>query len=1130
MCVSLHVHSEYSIIDGLSKISEIADRTVEIGAPACGLTDHGVVQGHLEFDKIFRKRNLKPIFGCELYHGEHFGIKKPKRDQSHLIAFAQTDEGLKNLWRLNDISGHEDHFHHVGRLHMDDLSKHKEGIIFTSACAAGKVPQGLLRGDTTWLNEYLEAFGDNFYIELSTYPGDAQFHDKDFDEPISPQRVNELLWEVAQERGIPCVYGDDGHYAFKWQFPAHDAYVAKAMGQSIYTPIEERKMWHPEGALCIKTEEEVRESLSYLPERCVDECITNSHHIAETCDAHLPEVQRRLPTFIPDASPWVEKGKYADDEGDLLFIDLLQEGQQRRYGDNPPEEVVAQTAKEAEVFLDPEHGLFNYFLLAWDALQFCDRCVEFCETHPEFAEYNPGRPIERGPGRGSSAGSIAAYELYITDIDPLRWDLIFERFWNPGRAKGFPDIDSDIEKGLRWLFKRYLEWRWGHRRVRSIGTIGRMTPIALLKTLGPTCGLQESEIAALRARVKRTPKIDILGPDAIGWSSKFDPKKPIYVMEPTPDYPDNDVGEQIREWVGRQSEKRQRVLNRFLDLCELLCNRVANAGVHASGVVISSDDLDEIAPSRFAASKDQRIPVTQFPMDDIDALMLVKFDALGLRTLDVLADWKKQMKEKHGIEIEWSGMEWEDYPIEFWQQLWEGYAAGIFQIEKGFPKELCKKFRPANVQDFSIILALNRPGPIGTGAPASFIRRRAGEEEIEYAHPFLEDILQPTYGWFLYQEGVIRYFSKLGYSLSDADAVRKILGKKQPEKWADLYEGNDMWEGKSYLSMTEKAGIDRESADLIWAGLKKFAEYSFNMAHTAAYGTISFRTNFCKFYGPSEFYMAAIRNVDHNKKAEQIPRFVNEARRKGIRVFPPDIERSQSDIDVINGDVYLGFTDVKNVGNEPSKYIMELREEGAPIGDPNSLYEYVQGLSKARTKENAKRKKEGLPPLEGKSPGQRLNSKHIESLYSAGAWERLEGYKTPLRELQAREKEMLQVILSDNVADAVANNIDDIEALDDTYEELNEPYDGEDRTFIVPGVITGIEEKKQRNGKTMGIITIEWEEETTEFSVFADQWTKYTWMMHERTPGIFHIKRTQYTDKDGNEREGRNFVRGTMLQ
>lgn len=1083
---------------------------VDMGCPCCGLTDHGVVAGHLEFDKEFRKRGLKPIFGCELYHGVKFGEKLgAKRDQAHLIALAMTDEGLRNLWRLNDASAQEPKFHHVGRVSWEDIDRYKDGVVFTSACVASLVCQGVLRDDYAALNKYLDIVGDNFYIELSTYPGDAVFHDKDFDEGVSPADLNKALVSIAGERGIPLVYGDDGHYAFKDQWAAHDAYVARSTGDSIFLPPEERKMWHPEGALCIKTEDEVREALSYLPVSAVDEAINNSNEIGERADAHLPEVRRHLPVFIPNESPFVEKGKYEDDQADELFMDLVAEGMVKCYGEDPDERVLAQTAYEAETFL--ESGLHHYFLLAWDVMRFADQ-----------------EGIERGPGRGSAAGCIVARELGITDIDPLPYDLIFERFWNPGRAEGFPDIDSDFEKGRRREIKDYLTTRWGHERVRSIGTITRMKPKAVVEALAKTTGITQEEEKKIKGFIDQIPDIEILGVDQIGWSERVDPGKIIYVMHPSPGYENNNVGEQILDWVGTLDEKRQYCVMNFLELCEVLCNRVSNYGVHASGIVISDVDLPDELPCRFAGSADQRIPVTQFPMDDVDKRMFIKLDVLGLRTLDVTSEWKRQMKDKYDIDVDWSQLEWENQPKEMWELMERGFAAGVFQIERGYPKKLGEEFVPESVSDLSIIVALNRPGPIRSGAPDSFIKRRAGLEEVEYDHPFLEDILDETFGWFLYQEQVIRFFSKLGYSQSDADAVRKILGKKQPEKWDALYHGKEEWKGKSYIELCEQNGIDKRHADKIWAKLVDFGKYSFNKAHSVAYGTIGFRTLFAKYNAPAEFYLSCIRHVDKNKKAERMPEFINEAHRFGIQVHGPDAEFSDAVLAVRDGNIFFGFDDVRGVSTIGANYLVELRDEhGVDISSPEALSEALEKLSKEWSAENARRKKAGEPKQEGKSPKQKLNSGHITSLYTAGAWERAEGYQTPMRELQLREKEMLSVILSDNTAEAFASNADVIDQLDDTYDDAKQEYPGHDVRFTLPGVITNIRETKTKKGaKKMGIVSIEYEGDSLEFAVFPNEWNSHGFMWNERTPGIFTIK---YSLNKNTGRAGYNFDEGYKL-
>lgn len=1105
MITPLHNHSEFSAIDGVSKVSEIADRMEQMGCSCCGLTDHGVVAGHLELDKEFRKRDLKPIFGCELYHGVRFGEKLGnKRDQAHLIALAMTDEGLRNLWRLNDAAAQEPKFHHVGRNSWEDLEKFKEGIVFTSACVASLVCQGVLKDDYEPLNRYLSIAGDNFFIELSTYPEDAVFHDKDLDEGISPRDLNVALVNIAQERGIPLVYGDDGHYAFPHQYEAHDLYVARSTGQTLFTPIEDRKMWHPEGALCIKTEQEVRSALSYLPDSVVDEAINNSNEIGERANAHLPEVRRHLPVFVPNESPWVEKDKYADDEADLLFLDLVEDGMVECYGDDLTDRVIEQTAYESDIFL--EAGLHHYFLLAWDVMQFCD-----------------AEGIERGPGRGSSAGCIVARELGITDIDPLPYDLIFERFWNPGRAKGFPDIDSDFEKSRRREVKDYLSRRWGHDRVRSIGTVSRMKPKAVVEMLAPTCGITKEEEIKLRSFIESVPDIDILGTDQIGWSEDSDPGKVIYVMHPSKDY-DHDTGEKILEWVETLDEVRQRYVTEFLEFCEILCNRVSNYGVHASGIVVSDVDLPDELPCRFAGSQSQRIPVTQFAMDDVDERMFIKFDALGLRTLDVLSHWKRRMKERHDIDITWSQLEWEFLDHELWSLMEDGYAAGVFQIERGYPKKLAEEFKPKSVSDLSIIVALNRPGPIRSGAPDKFIRRRAELEEVEYDHPFLEDILNETYGVFLYQEQVIRFFSKMGYSQGDADAVRKILGKKQPEKWDALYYGKDEWEGKSFIEMTEKNGINKKTADKIWNELVEFGKYSFNKAHSVAYGTLGFRALFSKWFGVQEMYESLVTNVDKQKKAEQMPEFINEARRWGIKVHRPSIDFSEAQVSIAGAnDIYLGFGDIKGVSDEGAKLVVELREAGEDLSSPEKLNAILERLSKERSDENKQRKKDGLPPLEGKSPKQRLNAGHIEKMYTAGCWEDYEEQPTPIRDMQAREKEILNVIVSDNTQEIFDANYDILSEIEDTYDDAKEEYPGEDVKFTLPGVVTHIRETKTvKGGKKMGIVTIEYEGDSIEFAVFPNEWKSHRFLWHERTPGIFTIRHSlnKNTGKPGYNFDG----------
>lgn len=541
MIVPLHNHSEYSAIDGISTPREIAERVSGMGCPCCGLTDHGVVAGHLDFAKELNKVGVKPVPGVELYHGVRIGEKVGnKRDQAHLIALAMTSKGLSNLWSLVDYAAQERQFHFVDRVDWDGLEKFHEGIVFTSACVLGLVPQGLIRGDYDPLNRYLDILGDDFYMEISTYPGDAQIFNKDIQEYVSMADVNRLIVGAAQERGVPLVYGDDGHYAWPNQWAVHDAYVARNSGDTIYTPVEDRGMYHPPGAVCIKDEDTIRKSLSYLSESSVDEALANSVAIGERSDVSFPEVRRHLPVFVPDESPWVEQGKY--DSAQDLFVDLVEKGVLDRYGEDPDSEVWDRAIKEMEIFL--ESGLEHYFLLDWDKAQFV---------------HDAG--IEMGPGRGSSAGCLVAYVLGITDVDPLPYDLVFERFWNPGRAKGFPDIDSDISKSRRKEVKSYLTRRWGHDKVRSIGTVMRMKPKSLVDTLYKAHELEFQETLDIKHIIENTPDLEILGVDQIGWSRESDPGKTVYILD--------EVGEDLESYVLGRPESRQEKLRVFLKNCEV---------------------------------------------------------------------------------------------------------------------------------------------------------------------------------------------------------------------------------------------------------------------------------------------------------------------------------------------------------------------------------------------------------------------------------------------------------------------------------------------------------------------------------------------------------------------------------
>ena len=1085
----LHVHSEFSSLDGLSTVDEIAQRTLECGFPGGALTDHGVVAGHLDFEKAMLKHGLNPVFGCELYHGL---ITNPKgeRDQAHLIALAMTDEGLKNLWRLTDRTSRQDHFHNVGRVFWDDIKDLHEGIVFTSACALGLSAKGVVQEDYTALEQYLNLLGHDFCIELSTYPGDRAFEDG-----TNQQLINERLWHFANEHGVRVTYGDDGHYAFLRQFPQHDLYLALQTGQTIFTHEEERTQFHPEGAVCMKDEAMVREALHYLPKSAVDEAIVNTRELVERATARTPEVRAHLPMFVPNECPWLNPTQQKL-EVEELFIRLVVEGVHERYG-KPclREDVWDRVGYEVEILI--HDNIHHYFLMGWDEIQACD-----------------DMGISRGPGRGSSAGCIVAYVLGITDVCPLHYGLIFERFWNSGRTDGFPDIDSDFSKRGRGRIIKYLSTRYGRDKVTAIGTVGRLKPKSVCDKLWRGLGISEQECNELKAIVGKTHDIEIHGVDQIGWSPKLEPGKVIYVEE--------DVGPEIEAWIDAGGKKRD-FRRRYVDMCRLLCSRVSQYGVHASGIAICDDEIAPWAPAyRRGGKGDEGVPATQFAMDDIDRLHIIKLDVLGLRTLDTLDEWTAMVKER-GIDVKWSGLDMKHHPDGMWDLLGAGYTAGDFQIETSYPTRLCELLEPHSVSDLAVIVALDRPGPIGDGTADRFIARRQGQEAVTYAHPRLEELLRPalteTLGLFVYQEQIIHYFNALGYTLSESDAVRKILGKKKPEKMNPLHDGTGEWEGRGYIEMTHAAGVPEKAAEGVWRGIERFASYSFNKSHAVCYGVIAFRCAYAKYYGPGQFYAACMRTVEGDKRKEMLPPYVNEARRLGLEVYPPDILRSraQAAVDEDNN-IWMGFSDVKGV--KTGGPWLDYYRSQCDLNSPEQFTESFEAINKeylkqkkASQKARLKGEEDPFPDLEAKSPKQKLGAGKIEAIVRVGAWDSIVGSRYSVMEKQQIEDELLEVILTDVSKEAFAANISEIETCDD-YHNARLPWAkkfeaGEDRNhfrYRLPGVITGVEEKRARiSGLSFGVVTIGYGPDELTFTVWHKKWKGDKFLFKMRTPGIFTI-------------------------
>lgn len=730
---------------------------------------------------------------------------KTPRDAAHLILLAQNEQGLRNINILSDEANRTG-FYFAPRLDWELLEKYNEGIIATSACLSGLVSKGIERSDNDKdLKRYLDIFGDRFYIELHTYAAGKQ------------RSTNLALWELSKQHGIPVVYANDAHMACESDYMMHEMILNMQMKSDYFTPknitvdgdIDEdythdgdSHCYHPK-SLYILSEAEVRDSLSYLPQTAIDEAIANSDLIASQCKVELPETRMHMPVFKVPESANVE----FTDDNQLALLEMMERGLTERYGDPLPQEVQDRAEREYEALTGVDLGngatLGDYFLINWDWINnFCRRENILC-----------------GPGRGSAGGSILAYALGITHIDPIKYGLQFERFWNPGRATGFPDIDTDVEKGKRGKVKDYLIDKYGGDKVLSIGTHIRHQPKSAIENA--------SKAYFGRERMK-----------AEGLYGIVDKIKAI--IETTVDAGQQQSWEDIWKLVGDELEHyrdRSKEWTKVFEIAEKITGRLSTYGIHASAVVISDVTLPEVMPCRSAKpapGSSERQLVTQVDMHEVeDDLGFLKLDLLGLRNLDTLsltADLAG-MKDFNW----WTDIDYETLP---WELLSKGYTLGLFQVEEGrAAKDIAKRIDASNLKDLAAIVALNRPGPLRSGAVDRFLKRKSSEEEVVYPHPILEDILEHTYGEMVYQEDVLAYFRKIGYDWAEADNIRWMMGKKKTEAMQAEYP--------RYLERASKF-MSEDDAAYIWSLMEDFSKYGFNIPHAVGYGMILAATMYAK--------------------------------------------------------------------------------------------------------------------------------------------------------------------------------------------------------------------------------------------------------------------------------------------
>ncbi|MCF8009959.1 MAG: DNA polymerase III subunit alpha [Clostridiales bacterium] len=834
--VHLHVHTEYSLLDGAARIDRTVKKAVNLGMPAIAITDHGTMFGVVDFYKACKKEGIKPILGCEVYVAPRtIEDRTPKVDDSsyHLVLLAENQEGYQNLLNLVSISFTKG-FYYKPRVDKNVLREYSKGLIALSGCIAGEVASCCIKGDLETAKktalEYAEIFGPgNFYLEVQ---------DHGFDE----QKVaNRGLLQLHDETGIPMVVTNDVHYTDREHWEVQDVLLCIQTGKTVDDP---NRMKFGSKELYFKSEDEIKELFGEYKE-----AIENTFLIADRCNVEMDFDTMHLPEFS------VPEEHTVDSYLEKLCID----GINWRYGS------MSDIIKERfywELSIIRQMGYSEYFLIVWDFIDFARRSK-----------------IPVGPGRGSAAGSLVAYVLGITNLDPLKYDLIFERFLNPERVS-MPDIDIDFCYERRGEVINYVTEKYGVDKVAQIATFGTMAARAAVRDVGRSLGMTYGAVDKVAKLIPADPKMTI-----------------EKALKESPDL--------------KQIYDDDRQIKKLINTASLLEGMPRHASTHAAGIVITRDPLTNYVP--LYKSADGSL-TTQFAKDQVEELGLLKMDMLGLRTLTVIADTLRLIKESTGEDIDIEEISLEDKNT--FEMLNRADTVGVFQVESSGMRNLLRDMKPEAFEDLIALVALYRPGPLGSGMVEDFIKGKHGEKQVEYLHPMLEPILKDTYGIILYQEQVMRVASDLGgFSMGEADLMRRAMGKKKPEIIANLKN--------QFVDGAIIKGVDKSTAKQIFELLEYFAGYGFNKSHSAAYAMVSYYTAYLKANYPVAYMAALLTSIRDN--TDKVCAYIEECRRMQLGILQPDVNESQEDFSVSGYNIRFGLAAVKNVGLAAVKSIINER-------------------------------------------------------------------------------------------------------------------------------------------------------------------------------------------------------------
>ena len=1056
--VHLHIHSEFSLLDGANRIKDIPVRAKELGMKAIAITDHGVMYGVIDFYKACKKEGIKPIIGCEVYVAPRSRFdKEPGVDKQyyHLILLAKNNQGYKNLSKLVSI-GFTEGYYYKPRIDLEVLEKYHEGLIVLSGCLAGAVNRALLEGQIEKAEEialwHKNVFGEDYYIEIQNNGIREQV------------LANQKLIQLARKLNIPLVATNDAHYLKKEDAYNHEILLCIQTGKRMS---DEDRMKFETDELYIKSPEEMSEYFSAFPD-----AIENTVKIADKCNVEFEFGHTILPNYdVPKEYP-----THYD-----FLKKLCDDGLKQRYGENPSEEILKRA--EYEIGIIKKMGYVDYYLIVWD-----------------FIHYAKSHNIPVGPGRGSGAGSILAYAIGITDIDPMKYGLLFERFLNPERIS-MPDFDVDFSDERRQDVIDYVADKYGHDHVSQIITFGTMAAKMVIRDVARVLDYPYAEADKLAKMIPNEPHITI--------SKALEQNKEL-----------KDLYENNEE------------INKLLDIAMALEGMPRQTSTHACGVVITKDPVDTYVPLYV---RDGQIS-TQYIMTTLEELGLLKMDFLGLRTLTVIQDTIDLVKQNRGIDVEFDKDMSDPNVYKLWQ---EGKTSGIFQFESQGMTNFMQELKPDCLEDLIAGVSLYRPGPMDQ--IPRYIKGKQNPGHNEYTHPSLEPILNVTYGCMVYQEQVMQIVRDLaGYSLGRADLVRRAMGKKKldvMEKEREVFINGQVDEnGNIIVPGCVRNGIDKESANKIFDEMAEFAKYAFNKSHAACYAVVAYRTAYLKAYYPAEFMASMLNSYLGN--LDKVPEYIEECKKLGIEILKPDINKSSSKFTVEfdnnpeekvkMGKIRFGLGSIKNVGLPSIDSIIKERNSSGKFVSFTDFCERISGeavnkkciesLIKAGTFDEFKENRATLlASFEGITDVvQSYNKKGINgqvTMFDLGNSEDnkikyhfVEKEEMSEKEKLAMEKEMLgiyisghplakikdQIIKCTNISSKEMKEIDaQNNSEDENDNKVNENVqyiDGQEVT--IAGIVTSVKKKYTKNNKIMAFVRIEDLNGSAEIIVFEPTYLK----------------------------------------